>query len=91
MKNIKHFHHQFFAFNGEPDALQVNWPVTLVVLGYTTEQKALERARQMIQRDNYKLQKVWECNELDTEELKIQQLELMKNLNKHLGEDENLI
>jgi hypothetical protein len=60
---VNHLHWRFLAYDGPVDAKEVRWAVTVTVLGYRSEETASKAAAEIVQRDNYTLQAVWECNE----------------------------
>lgn len=86
MKTRTHFHHKILSFNGEVDPTngRVADGASIVVIGFTTEKKAIERARQIVTRENYRLEAAWECNEPDTEELKSEYLHMIRQMNKYI-------
>jgi hypothetical protein len=53
-----HFHWKFIA----TDTGNVN-PATVSVIGYLDEQSALEAVKDLVKRENYRLEQVWECNQ----------------------------
>lgn len=56
-----HFHWEFMAYDGPPVADTIRFPVTVEVMGYSSEADARIAAEEVIRRDNYALRRVWEC------------------------------
>ena len=58
----RHWHWRFLAYNGEPVIKgNVDWGVSIDVVGYFSEADANVAARDIVQRDQYVLRSVWEC------------------------------
>jgi hypothetical protein len=57
----RHFHWEYVAFNGEPNCKEIPWPVTVEVAGYISEDDAKQHARIIVERENFVLRRVWEC------------------------------
>lgn len=65
----RHLHWRFLAFNradvqpasvGQPQEM-ISWMIQVDVVGYDSEADAEIAARALVQRDTFKLQRVWEC------------------------------
>jgi len=59
----RHFHWRLWAYNGgiDPVTKNVNFPVTIDVIGYESEADATIAAQAILPREHYVLQSVWEC------------------------------
>lgn len=60
----KHLHWVFVAFDerGKFDKTQILYAVTVTVEGQATEKAALRKAKQLVKRKYYFLQKTYECS-----------------------------
>lgn len=72
-----HLHWKFVAYDEELDNHQLMWAVSVSVLGYHSEETALEAVKALVVRKNYKLQQVYECN---TCAFQAQQLEIQTQI-----------
>jgi len=60
----RHWHWEFSAFDeGQLNVEKNNilWPVRIEVIGYLSEADARIAAQDILQRDHFKLSRVWEC------------------------------
>jgi hypothetical protein len=58
----RHWHWEFVAYNGQPNAEKTVWGVSVTVIGYENEADALIAAQDVLHRDQYGLRRVWECS-----------------------------
>jgi hypothetical protein len=65
----RHYHWAFLAYNDEdvlPDAIngqRINFMVKVSVVGYICEADARLAARDVLERDQFRLCDVWECSQ----------------------------
>ena len=83
-----HLHHLFIGYRemkkaGKDDVLVE--ATEIQVIGRTTEKNALDRAKQILQREKYHLKKVWECGTCQVQEETVLAL---KELVKEIGRSE---
>lgn len=58
-----HLHWRFIAFNGEIVNGQIALGATVEVVGFANEEDARIGAADVVKRDRYLLQMVWECRQ----------------------------
>lgn len=62
----RHYHWSFLAFNEDDrfkdDPTKIRHAVEVTVIGYQDEAQALSAVMDLINREVYKLQRVWECD-----------------------------
>ncbi len=78
---MKHFHWNFIAYDVIGEKGEFQGGVEVSVVGYPSEEIALEAAKNMLKRPNYYLRKVWECTECQY------QKDVLEQLKKFQGHD----
>ena len=58
----RHWHWKFVAWNGAANDRELKFAVSISVLGYVDEATATMAARDIVIREQYALQQVYECN-----------------------------
>lgn len=60
MEYDSHLHWEFVAYEHQ-DEKGYHYSISISVIGFDTEEDALIRAKQIVTRPFYKLNRVWEC------------------------------
>lgn len=85
-KTMKHLHFQIVGCDNldKIDGRSMYKDATVVELNCETEEEAMQRAKEIVKKNYYFLEKVWECHTSDSimEDVKILQLEGMMKLLK---------
>ena len=86
MDKIDHWHFEITGYvEAVPERMELRDSVQIIILDADTEEEAISHARAKIKRPFYRIQKVWQCNQCQKEDLSNElQLLNLKVMTKYL-------
>lgn len=69
MDSMRHYHYDLIAHDGIKDTQFIN-PVQVNISKALDEKNAIEQAKKLVERAEYTLRRIWECNSCQSDEEK---------------------
>ena len=83
----RHFHWEFLAYNGEPNAETIKFGITVEVIGFLCEADARVAAGDVVVREQYVLRRVWECASCGFHQQQIDTVRELVNVQRKLVDE----